>query len=343
MVNRRKQVTNQGGIAVTKLWKIIAIGVVLLAVLAVGAAVVLAQEPAEAPFVDEDGNGLCDYCGQMPDNQFRGSRRPGQRWPGMMDFRPGGFMRGGTIVETAADQLGMTVDEVIAERASGNSIAELALSHGVDVQAIIDAYLAEREAVLDASVQAGRITREQADGIVERTAEMALDHVNQAGTYGPGFRSGGGVHGMMGAGSSSMLEVLAQELDLDVDGIIAELQTGISIADVAANQGVEAQVIVAALLAEREAWLLEAVDAGRITQERSDLMMSQMEEMIEDHVNQPWGGAPDGAGYGCGRGFAPRSGRRHGLGSFNRFPGGHGRGMGTSGGWSGPMFQGQDT
>lgn len=322
-----------------KLWKIMAIGGVLLAVLALGAAVVLAQEPVEAPFVDEDGDGLCDYCGEMPDNLLRGSRRPGQRGSRMMDFRPGGFMRGGTIVETAADQLGMTVDEVIAERASGNSIAELTRSRGVDVQVIIDAYLAERGAALDASVEAGRITQEQADAVVEWAAEMALDQVNQTGYFDPGFRAGG-APGMMGAGNSSMLEVLAGELGLNVDDIIAELQTGISIADLTANHGVKAQVIVDALLAEREVWLDEAVAAGRITRERSDLMMSQMEEMIEDHINQPWA---DGAGYGCGRGFAPSSGGHPGPGSFNRFPGGRGRGMGTSGDWSGPMFQGQDT
>lgn len=328
----------------TKMWKIMAIGGVLLAVLALGAAVVLAQEPEEAPFVDDDGDGLCDYCGEMPDNLLRDSRRPGQRGSRMMDFRPDGFVRGGTIVEAAADQLGMTVDEVIAERAGGNSIAGLASSRGVEVQAIIEAYLAERGAALDAAVEAGRITREQADAILARMAEMALDQINQAGYYGPDFRSGGGVHGMMGAGNLSMLEVLAQELDLTVDEIMAELQTGISIAELAAGHGVEAQDIVGALLGEREAWLLEAVAAGRITQERSDFMVSQMEEMIEDHVNQPWGGTPDGADNdGCGRSFAPGSGGRPGPGSFDRFPGGHGRGMGTSGDWSSPMFQRQDT
>ncbi len=321
------------------LWKIMAIGGVLLAILALGTAVVLAQEPEEAPFSDEDGDGLCDHCGEVPDSLLRKGRRPGQRGSGMMGFRSdGSSMRGSTIIATAADQLGMTVEEVTAERASGNSIADLAGGRGVQVQDIIAAYLEERGAALDASVGAGQVTREQADAIMERAAEMALDQVNQAGHHDPGFRAGG-VPGMMGAGNSSMLEVLAQELGLTVDEVIAELQTGIRIAELAAGHGVQAQDIVSALLAEREAWLLEAVAAGRITQERSDLMMSQMEEMIEDHVNQPW---TEGAGNGCGRGLTPRSGGRPGSGSSNRLPGGRGRGMGTSGDWSGPMFQGQD-
>jgi len=327
---------------VTKMWKIVAIGGVLLAILALGAAVVLAQEPEEAPF--SDGDGVCDCSGEMPGNLLREGRRPGQRWSRMTDVRPGGFgMHGNTMVETAADQLGMTVDEVVTERAGGSSIADLASTRGVEVQDIIAAYLEERGAALDASVEDGQITREQADAVLDRMAEMALGRANQTGHYGPGSRSGGGIPGMMGAGNSSMLGVLAQELGLTVDEIIAELKTGISIAELAADHGVDAQDIVGALLAEREAWLLEAVDAGRITQERSDLMMSQMEEMIEDHVNQPWGETPDGGGHGCGRGFAPGSGGHLRPDSFNGFPRGrHGRGMGTSGDWSGPMFQGQD-
>ncbi len=73
----------------TKMWKIKAIGGVLLAILALGAAVVLAQEPEEAPF--SDGDGVCDCSGEMPGNLLREGRRPGQRWSRMIDVRPGGF------------------------------------------------------------------------------------------------------------------------------------------------------------------------------------------------------------------------------------------------------------
>jgi len=129
--------------------------------------------------------------------------------PGMMGrggrfFGPGGWsgrgVMGGaenSLIAVAADQLGMTVDELAAALEDGETtIADLAAAQGIDPQAIVDAYIAGRQELLAEAVADGRITQEQADLMLEHMAEMALAHVN--GTFPLGGPGGGCPGGMQG-------------------------------------------------------------------------------------------------------------------------------------------------
>lgn len=136
---------------------------------------------------------------------------------GMMGRR-GGFGRGlmgsamfsgteNSLIAMAAEQLDMTVDELVAALQDGETtIADLAAAQGVDPQAIVDAYIAGRQEFLAEAVADGRITQEQADLMLEHMEEMALARVNgtfPSGAPGgcPGGRQGGFRRGgMMGPG-----------------------------------------------------------------------------------------------------------------------------------------------
>ncbi len=103
----------------------------------------------------------------------------------------GGFGCGGLCgqagLEAAAQALGMTADELSTQLWGGRTLADLADEKGVDLQAVRDAVEAACEqAVRDAieqAVQDGRLTREQADWLLE-----GLDK----GYWGPGVRWGFG-------------------------------------------------------------------------------------------------------------------------------------------------------
>ena len=83
--------------------------------------------------------------------------------------------------QALADILGITVEELEAARENGQTIADLA---GDDVDAVIDAIVAERIAQLDERLAAGDITQEQYDTIVGGVEERVTAFVNGEGPLG---------------------------------------------------------------------------------------------------------------------------------------------------------------
>lgn len=90
---------------------------------------------------------------------------------------PGGRM-GGRGLDSAAEALGITADELRTALQDGQTIAQVAESRGVDVQTVIDAMLADLKAHLDEEVAAGEHTQEEADQKLADATERITDSVN---------------------------------------------------------------------------------------------------------------------------------------------------------------------
>jgi hypothetical protein len=99
----------------------------------------------------------------------RGGHGGGHRGPG------GGPAFDGEVL---AGLLGIDVATLRTELESGSTIAEIASAHGVDVQTVIDALVAEAKSHLDLSVSNGRLTQEEADAKLVEVTERITDHVN---------------------------------------------------------------------------------------------------------------------------------------------------------------------
>ena len=122
----------------------------------------------------------------------------------------GGMMAGsqGSLLTVAAEELGMSVEDLTAALQDGKSIAAVASEKGVDPQAIADAFMSERAEWLAEAVADGRMTQEQADYMLEHMEAQILEHLDApfSGAGGPGDcfgRQGGswrGGPGMMGPG-----------------------------------------------------------------------------------------------------------------------------------------------
>jgi hypothetical protein len=130
----------------------------------------------------------------------------------------------------------------------------------------------------------------------------------------------GGYSGMMGGrghygggmmNGFFMLDIIAQELGTTVEDVQTELANGSTIAQLAENQNVAIEDLIAAVSAAHQEQLNQAVADGWMTQEQADWMQEQMAGMIEAHINQSWA-MP-------GQGFGPGSGGCHG-GSFGSGP-----------------------
>jgi ribosomal protein S20 len=113
---------------------------------------------------------------------------PGDHLPG----GPGLRGLGGPALETIAGVLGMDVETLRSELASGKTVAEIA---GDKTQAVIDALVAEANAKVDEALANGRITEEQAATMKTRIAEAITKFVNEGGPLkglGKGFGKGPG-------------------------------------------------------------------------------------------------------------------------------------------------------
>lgn len=116
-----------------------------------------------------------------------GAHGPGMHGPGM-------------ALDTAAEALGVTTDELRDALRDGQTLAEVAEAQGVEVDALVDALVAAAQERLDEAVIDGRITQERADEIAGTLEERIAQHVEHGMPMrgdGPGR---GGHHGGMDGG-----------------------------------------------------------------------------------------------------------------------------------------------
>jgi lambda repressor-like predicted transcriptional regulator len=117
---------------------------------------------------------------------------------------PGGASDG---MNDIAKLLGMTLDQIWAERVQGKTLADLASEKGVETQQLVDALVASQKTMLDQAVTDNRLTQAQADKWLEWYKQAAALQLTEP--YGPGFGFGGmrggpggpgGLGGMHGPG-----------------------------------------------------------------------------------------------------------------------------------------------
>lgn len=144
--------------------------------------------------------------------------------------------------------------------------------------------------LLQTLVDDGTITAAQADAVAEHLA-----------TNMPG-RGGHGGHGGFGRGVAA--QVVADSLGVTVDELVTALRDGQSIADVAAAEGVDVQVVIDAMVAEVQAHLDEEVAEGDLTQEEADARLATATERITERVNTA-------GSLGMGRGGRGGMGHMH--------------------------------
>ncbi|MBI4789763.1 MAG: hypothetical protein HY782_22250 [Chloroflexi bacterium] len=116
--------------------------------------------------------------------------------------------------------------------------------------------------------------------------------------------AGLGLH--LGGPQNSLVAVAAQALGMERTALIAELNAGKTIADVAKAKGVAVAKIVDAMVANRTAALKAAVDAKRITQAQMDAELAALKANVTAQLGAKW--TPRGAGMGRGYGMGSGAG-----------------------------------
>jgi hypothetical protein len=155
---------------------------------------VVDEAVADGWLTEEQAELMAWRMAQAPDSGMRGMDLGFGRLA--MEHGIGGM--GDNLVSVAADQLGLSLTELLTELQAGKSIAEVAEEKGVDTQTIIDAYVAELKADLDEAVADGDMTQTQADYALEQAQVRVVDQLDEAGLGRLGGHGRGRHGGMMG-------------------------------------------------------------------------------------------------------------------------------------------------
>jgi hypothetical protein len=86
--------------------------------------------------------------------------------------------RNGEHLDAISSLLGITSEELKTELRSGKSLAEIAISKGVDTQKVIDAIVAGMTEKLTEKVAEGKITQAQADTMLANVVDRVTAMVN---------------------------------------------------------------------------------------------------------------------------------------------------------------------
>jgi transcriptional regulator with XRE-family HTH domain len=252
-------------------YKIIGLAMAVATVAAIAGTSVLAQSPTPE----------ATQLGQRP--------AIGQKMirPGMGGFFQG---RGGDANEAIATALGISVEELAQAREDGQTVADLAELKGVALQSVKDAVEAARleqaRAHIEAQVEAGRLTRERADWMLQ------------------GLNADWG-KGMADKPADTGLQAAAEILGMSLDELQLQMWGGRTLEALAERAGVEPSTVTDAVkAAQQEAMrerLAEAVAAGRMTQEQADWLLQGMEKgYAPGGRGLPSRGRPGMGGMRCG-------------------------------------------
>ncbi|MCB0191280.1 MAG: hypothetical protein KDJ65_04995 [Anaerolineae bacterium] len=109
----------------------------------------------------------------------------------------------------------------------------------------------------------------------------------------------------LGAPEASMLTVVAEQLGMEQADLMAELQSGKTMAEVIEAHGVALDTVVDAFLAPRVEQLAEKVANEEITQAQADSYLAMMRAKVTQQLQSEWtAGHGNGSGHGHGNGNA---------------------------------------
>jgi hypothetical protein len=143
----------------------------------------------------------------------------------------------GDPIAAAADYLGLSADQLVQELQYGKSLADVARERGKLVAGLEQAVIDAARSALDKSVAGGEITAQEEQQVLGQLNSQIDDFVN--GYADLSIRIGNeGVEVRIGrpAGEGPYATAAAY-LDISLDQLFEELQSGKSLADIAAERG----------------------------------------------------------------------------------------------------------
>ena len=184
--------------------------------------------------------------------------------------------------DVAAKTIGVEVDALFAAMDKDQSIADVAKANNVEAQKVVAAIVAAEKTWLNEQVANGALSQDEADEWLLADNDLAEEvslFVEQAG--GEEFF---GDEGVEFTDDVDWFDVAAKTIGVEVDALFNEMGADKSIANVAQAHNVEAQKVVAAIIAAEKTWLDEQVANKALSQEGADEWLSFLTEDAQTFI-----------------------------------------------------------
>jgi hypothetical protein len=182
---------------------------------------------------------------------------------------------GAALAATVGAGGAIAATQLNPEQESQAVLNDAAEQLGVEPSELSDALKDALANRVDEAVEAGRLTEEQGAELKER---IESGDVPLLGFGGPGLG-----HRMHHVGD---LDAAASYLGMTEGNLMAALEDGKTLAQIAEDRGKSVDGLVNALVDDAEAELAAAVDAGQLTDAQRDSMLSGLNERITRLVNE---------------------------------------------------------
>ncbi len=184
----------------------------------------------------------------------------------------------GGVVKSAATYIGVTVDQLRQELKGGKSLAGVAVAHGKTRAGLEAAIVADAKTHLDAAVASGKLTADREAQILAKLQANVSKLVTATGP--PAGKKQKGKQAIRAA-----VKTAATYVGLSVEQIRTQLQAGKSLAEIATAQGKSVDGLKAAIVTDAKAAIAKLVSSGKITAERGQQYLDQIQKNIDKIVN----------------------------------------------------------
>jgi hypothetical protein len=163
--------------------------------------------------------------------------------------------RCGPVLAAVVHAVGVPADELRSELASGATLAQVAEANGVDTQAVVDALVAGGNTRIDTQLANGRLTEAQAERRRATLPDRAAEYVAAPIERDSAPR-------IVGGGRRGAMRLAADAIGVPRRELRAELDAGRTLAEVAADHGVDPEAVVDAILSRTRARVTTLVNGG---------------------------------------------------------------------------------
>lgn len=201
--------------------------------------------------------------------------------------------------EVLTETLGLDREAIRDGFEAGKTLSDMAAEQGVEVDDLRAALVDAATEAIDAAVDAGRLDEsEAADKLASATERIDEMLVTVPDLENRTRHSHSHSHGRRGHGFGRVgnLDELSETLGLTADEVKAGLAEGKSLADLAEEQGVAIETLTEQLMSSIEERIDDAVEAGKIDEERAAEVKDGLDEMVDRAVNAERDGERMGRG-----------------------------------------------
>ena len=187
--------------------------------------------------------------------------------------------RGLRVLAVAADEIGISVEDLINGVNDGNTVSEVAEANGSSGDAVVDAVVAKLSEKIDTAVENGRFTEDEgAQKLADATARLEAWVDDELDLPEPGQirRAHRGLHGLKAA---------ADAIGITVRDLVSGINEGNTIAQVAEANGSSGDEVIATMTAAIAERIDEAVANGDKTAEEGEALLARATEKITEFVN----------------------------------------------------------